>query len=205
LPRAAPPPPAPAAVAEDTRERIRAIAVAIVRAEGIGALSMRRVAERVGVTAMAVHHHFDKSALVDAVVAVGFDRWEAYMARALAKRTPRGRLREAAVQYREFALAEPRLFELMYLVPRPNVARAPDSVARTDRPVFGAILVAVQALVDAGELPAGDPGEAMLALWSTVHGMLALHFSGRFGPDADAFRRIYDRVLDRTLPASPGR
>jgi AcrR family transcriptional regulator len=51
-----------------SREKILAAALAIVDREGLAALSMRRVAEAVGVEAMSLYHHVaNKAALLDGV------------------------------------------------------------------------------------------------------------------------------------------
>ena len=61
--------PPPASRPPLTRERILEAAVAISDAEGIAALSMRRLAREVGVEAMSLYHHFaNKEALLDGLV-----------------------------------------------------------------------------------------------------------------------------------------
>ena len=51
-----------------TRERVAAAAVAIADAEGLGQVTMRRVATEVGVEAMSLYHHVaNKEALLDSV------------------------------------------------------------------------------------------------------------------------------------------
>ena len=51
----------------------------------------------------------------------------------------------------------------------------------------------------AGDFPSGDPGEFILLIWAMAHGLIALHFSGRFENDDEAFRRIYDRAVAKFL------
>ena len=43
---------------KNTADRIANVALAILEKEGPEAVSMRRVAEAVGITAMAIYHHF---------------------------------------------------------------------------------------------------------------------------------------------------
>ena len=185
-----------------TADEILRTAAAIHREEGLDALSLRRVAEAVGVTPMALYHHFDnKDALLDALVAQGFARLEQYFARAAARRTPMTRLRAGVVAYREFALDERRLFELMYLVPRPNVPPAPASLATTPSPSFGALIAAVGEAMEQGRLRRGVPAETILLVWATVHGLITLHFTGRFGGDDARFRAVFDRTINSLLRA----
>jgi len=54
--------------AKITREQLLAAALAIVDAEGLAALSMRRLGQRLGVEAMSLYNHVpDKAAVLDAV------------------------------------------------------------------------------------------------------------------------------------------
>jgi AcrR family transcriptional regulator len=54
-----------------TRERILAKAVEMLDAEGVGALSMRRLSAEVGIEAMSLYHHFaNKQAILGGVIEV---------------------------------------------------------------------------------------------------------------------------------------
>ncbi len=184
------------------RERILNAAERLYRAGGMDALSIRRVAADVGLTPMAIYRHYrDKDALVDALVAAGFARWEGYLAEAVRAATPVARVAAALSAYRDFALAEPRAFELMFLTPRRGVARAPGSLTLTPSPSFGAVLASVQQAIADGDLQSGDPAELILIVWSAAHGLIALHCTGRFGHDDAIFRPIYDRATRRLLEA----
>ena len=189
------------------RARILEAAERLLRTEGIAALSTRRVASEVGVTAMAMYRHFrDKDALLQALIAAGFARWEARLADAVTTPSARGKIVNAIAAYRDFALREPRSFELMFLVPRPGIPLAPESLRATPSSSFTAVIAAVQTCMADGELVAGDPSQTILMVWALAHGLLALHFTGRFGFDEALFRRRYDAavqlMLDRLTPGA---
>jgi AcrR family transcriptional regulator len=172
-----------------------AAAERILRAEGIGAVTTRRVAGELGLTPMALYRHFPgKDALVNALVETGFAHWEVRLAAAVKARSPRRRLENALAAYRDFALAEPRLFELMFLVPRGGVPTPPGSLRATPSPAFAEVIAALRTSMASGELARGDPEELLLLVWAAAHGLVALHFSGRFGFDERRFRRAYDRT-----------
>ena len=182
------------------RDKILVAARRIHAQHGLDALSLRRVAELVGVTPMAIYRHFDdKEALIDALVAEGFALWEVRLARAARARTPRKRVEAGLMAYAEFAIDEPRLFELMFLVPRRRVPRAPQSLERSESKAFSAMIAAVQEAMDRGELVRGKPAETILLAWSTAHGLIALHFSGRFGGDESVFRAAYSGTVRQLL------
>jgi AcrR family transcriptional regulator len=186
-----------------TRDRILAAAERIHQREGLESVSMRRIADEVGLTAMALYRHFrHKEALLDALVDEGFVRWERYLAAAATAPTPVERVRGGLTAYVGFALGEPKLFQLMYLVPRgsaPDAPASPASLRTTTSPAFGALVSAVQEAMAAGELRAGDPSELLLVAWATVHGIVTLHFGGRFGNDDARFRAIAGRTIETLL------
>jgi hypothetical protein len=56
------------------------------------------------------------------------------------------------------------------------------------------VIAALRTSMASGELARGDPEELLLLVWAAAHGLVALHFSGRFGFDERRFRRAYDRT-----------
>ena len=146
-----------------------AAARAILEAEGPEALSMRRVADRVGIRAPSIYKHLaDKRQLEAALISAGFE--ESAAAFESAVRDAEDPLGAFAAAYRAFALAHPHLYRLM-----------------TDRPLSRELLVpcveerAARPVVD---LAGGDRARAR-ALWAFAHGMTILELNGRFPADAD--------------------
>ena len=168
----------------------------IYRDDGLASLSLRQVADAVRVTPMALYKHFaDKDALLDALVARGFEHLERRFAKAVKARSPIAKIRAVLTAYREFALAEPRMFELMFLVPRRGIPPAPESLQKSPSPSFTKVIEAVAECMRSGDIRAGESSSVLLMLWATVHGLIALHFSGRFGGDAKRFRAVFDATV----------
>lgn len=184
-----------------TTQQIVETAERIHNKRGLEALSMRSVAKAVRVTPMALYRHFaDKDALLNAVAERGFATLETYLAKAGAESRPIRRMRQGLIQYREFALAHRRMFELMFFLPRAGVPKAPASLGETTSPSFGKLIETLKQCMDAGSVRRSDPGLVILMLWAMAQGLIALHFSGRFGADA-TFREIFDLALDTELDA----
>jgi AcrR family transcriptional regulator len=182
------------------RERILSAARRIHDRHGLSGLSIRRVSARVGLTPMAVYRHFaDKDALLDALVAEGFAEWETYVAKAADAPTPEARIRAVIRGYVAFALDRPRVFELMFLVPRRRVPTAPASLQTTPSPAFSRIIAALHEAMQTGIIANDDPAQVLLFVWSVVHGLVTLHFSGRFGFDDAVLWRMVDQQLDRLM------
>jgi AcrR family transcriptional regulator len=184
----------------ESRDRILAAAERIHRREGPSGLTLRSVAGDVGMTPMAIYRHFkDKDALIQALVDAGFQRWEQWLARAVDTRSPLKALERVLMAYADFSIAEPRAFELMFLTPRPAIPEAPASLIRSPSPSFEKLVAAVREAMVTGQLAPDDPAEVILFCWATVHGLTALHFTGRFAHDDTVFRRVYVGVVKRLL------
>jgi len=98
------------------REELVTQGMAIVERDGLGSLTMRAIAERVGVTQTAPLHHFgNKSALLAAIAARGFRMLFDHRMNALRdKRTPEERLMAVLMAYVQFAIDHPALYQLMH-------------------------------------------------------------------------------------------
>src|SRR5215510_13876568 len=95
---------------KETRASIVAAAMRLLAKGGPEAVTMRRVAKDVGVTAMAIYHHFpDRDALLRALADVESDRIAALFDSWSARGSPVRRLRRMAESYIDYAFARPRL------------------------------------------------------------------------------------------------
>jgi AcrR family transcriptional regulator len=142
--------------------------------EGPSGLSMRRLAQRLGIRAPSLYKHLpDKRALENAIISDGFEEQAVAFEQALEADDP---LIELAVAYRSFALRHPHLYRLMTEGPLDRDRLVPGAENRAAAPV-------VQATRDA---------DTARALWAFGHGMTILELNGRFPPGADldaAWRR----------------
>ncbi|MGK5679240.1 TetR/AcrR family transcriptional regulator [Actinoplanes sp. URMC 104] len=94
----------------DLRRALLSAAAAAIEENGVGALSMRDLARRAGVSHAAPTHHFgDKAGLLTAFAAQGFDE----LAGELAASRAAGFL-EQGVTYVRFAVTRRAYFEVMY-------------------------------------------------------------------------------------------
>jgi AcrR family transcriptional regulator len=160
------------ATARSPRARtIVAAARQILEREGADGLTMRRLAEAVGIRAPSLYKHFpDKAAVEIALIDDGFAEIAARLEAAVAQ--GQDSLLEIATAYRIFARAHPHLYRLMTAGPLPRERLRPGVEARAATPLVQAV---------------GDPNLARAA-WAFAHGMVILELDGRFpaGADLDA-------------------
>ena len=182
----------------------------LLAAEGVGALTLRKLAARSGTSTMAVYTLFgDKQGLLTAMHNEGFARLGAAMQRARRDGddalTALARLGDA---YREAALANPHLYGLMFGGAVPGFTPDPQSVAAADA-TFTPLVHAVQRCLDEGvlALPDSDTDAERIAtyLWCVTHGVVSLEISGKLGDDmahrnaAVGFAQVYS-VLPFAAP-----
>ncbi|MCO1658913.1 TetR/AcrR family transcriptional regulator [Pseudonocardia humida] len=161
------------------RETLVRASLELIRAEGIGAVSLRRVAREAGVSPGAPYHHFpDRAALLTAIAGEGFGMLEERLvgARAAAA-SPAAALTAMTEAYVRFAHEQPAYFHLMF---RPELAR-PDKDAAAKQAAERSFQVLCDVVADcqlAGDVPAGDPGALVTALWALAHGLASLWVDG---------------------------
>jgi AcrR family transcriptional regulator len=159
------------------------------RADG---MSIRSVADAVGVTAPSIYLHFsDKDELLSAVVADVFTELDDAMVSAAEGLTlPLARLRAFGMAYVNFAVAHPEHYRLATLDPslRPDV----DAVLATSG--FEHFNETVKQCMDGGIFADGDSLPVALELWSAAHGIAALLITKSYLPWGDP-EEVVDRVL----------
>jgi AcrR family transcriptional regulator len=101
----------------DLRAALVRAAAAEIERGGYENLSLRELAESLGVSRAAPYRHFtDRRALLAAVAADGFERLTAAYRKATSSgKTPRARLAAAGRGYLKFAAERPQTFRLMFV------------------------------------------------------------------------------------------
>ncbi len=153
------------------RDEAVAAALHLLESEGERALTMRRVADEVGVRAPSLYKHLSgRDELVAALQAEGLAAMGAAFAVAGRSRSARGRLAALAAAYRRFALERPELYRLT-AGRRLLRELLPDGLE--DR--VGSVLVSA----------VGGDGNRARAVWAFAHGLAELELADRFPPGAD--------------------
>lgn len=151
-------------MAEDRRREAIAAGRRLLEAEGRPALSMKRIADALGIRSPSLYKHLaDKAAVETALIAEDL----AELGDAL--HGAGGDLAGMAAAYRRYATGHPHLYVLMTEQPLP----------RTELPAGLEERVAA-ALLDA----LGDEHRARAA-WAAAHGLAVLEVHERFPPGAD--------------------
>jgi AcrR family transcriptional regulator len=183
-----------------TSRQIYQCALRILEGEGPQAVSMRRVAKEVGITAMAIYHHFpNREALLNAVVDSEFEQLVGFFSRSDGKQSFEAAMVHAMDGYIDYALAHPRIFDYVFSSPRPGARRYPDDFRARRSPTLNLVADIVSSWMKIGKLKHDDLWEIAMELWAHAHGYLALWRAGRFHLSEDEFRKLVHRSLRRLL------
>ncbi|MGW2962830.1 TetR/AcrR family transcriptional regulator [Streptomyces sp. NPDC001220] len=185
------------------RDRLVDVGVVLVAAEGAGALTLREIARRAGVSHGAPRRHFPTHLeLLSAIARRGFTELAVRAEEALGDKraAPRAQVAALARVYLEFARDNQGMYELMF---RHDLLESGHLRLReTSLPLFGLLADLV------GQArPGADARLVAGALWANLHGIAQLWAWGslRLATGADDFAPLLRAALDAHLGPEAGR
>jgi AcrR family transcriptional regulator len=182
----------------------------LLEAGSAQAVSIRAVAQRVGVTAPSIYRHFeDKTALIFDVCARHFTAIEDFIrARCAGIDDPIDKLAALGRAYIDFGVANPEPYRIMFMTRPDIVPSAYHGRALAETAAFSLLLECVQAAIDAGRLrpELDDAYRVSIGLWARVHGLTSLYVSkpDMPWPDDPAFFDDYAEACLRGIVAPGG-
>jgi AcrR family transcriptional regulator len=160
---------------DTTRRRILVETAAIIAAEGYAALSMRRIASAIGLTAGALYRYFPtKQHVLMALWSEAIGELDARTAAIDVDGPRHGDVIAAILEaYTAFALADTARFRVMFLE---NDLGSFDTFANQQEffASYGRLRARVERAIRAGELQVMSPDAATHLLWGSVHGIIVL-------------------------------
>jgi AcrR family transcriptional regulator len=166
---------------DELRAKILDAARELFVTHGVEAVSMRKVAEKIGYTATTLYNHFeDKDALLRVLCDADFGTLQESFARIGRIPDPIERLLKLGQAYIEFALRFPSHYRLMFMTPRvPRDVDCPYEIERgnPDEDAYAFVRATVAEALAAGLFREDyqDPDLLSQVFWSGVHGVAALH------------------------------
>jgi AcrR family transcriptional regulator len=190
--------------ADVERELLVAAETVLVR-DGPGGLTVRAVATEAAIAPMGVYNRLGgKEGLVDALLIKGFDRLRASVdgsADPEGGSDMRARFYDCGRRYREFALASPHFYAIMF---EDAILHESDSQEVRDHAeaAFQALVHVVELAAAAGVIAAPNPVEAAQQIWSAVHGAVALELKDLIQTEnpAATFHATLDTLMRGLAP-----
>lgn len=186
-----------------------------IAASGAASLSLRAIARELGITAPAIYNYFpDRDALVTALIIdayTSFGDWQIAARDSVPEEKLAERMLSTGLAYREWALAFPQRYQLIFGTPIPGYEAPHERVMPSAARSLSALASVIEGLRAAGKLYApgfpqvtqdykpsfeawkhfgGEVDQLSLSvavlIWARVHGIVALEIAGSlppFGPD----------------------
>jgi AcrR family transcriptional regulator len=184
----------------DLQQALLDAASRLVERQGVATLSLRAVARELGVTHMAVYHHYrDRVDLLAAVATLGFERLgQALREHVGGVQDPGRAFFLVGEAYVLFAVAHPGFFRVMFS-PELEPVRQAEPLAGTTAAAYAVFTDRVRAALPGR----ADTTTAATAAWALVHGLAVLLLERQLSPgplppgplSPDAVRPIVRAVL----------
>ena len=185
---------------KSTSQSIAMAARQILEEDGSDAVTMRRVADVVKITPMAIYRHYSaREGLLAALADAGFEELAARMARKPSSGSAAKRLAQMAEVFLDYALEHPRLFELMFLKEREGARRYPRDFKAGRSPTASPMEQVVREGMAKGEFLKDDTWEIVFEMGALAHGLIMLYLGGRIAASALGFRALYRRSFKRYM------
>jgi AcrR family transcriptional regulator len=169
-----------------------AAAATIADAEGLDAVTLASVAERLGIRSPSLYAHVDGLDGLRRLLALeAAERMAEELRGAAAEHSGFDALREIALAYRRFAKRHPGLYAAAQRAVRPG---EDDELYRA---LAAVAMPAIQALGEAGVAPS-EQVHLTRAIRAALHGFVVLEQTGGFGmPESvdESFRRVVELLL----------
>lgn len=161
-----------------TKERLVRAAADLLDKGGQGGVTLRAVAELVGVSHNAPYRHFkDRNALLAAVAELDLRELSRAFRRGQETEGPEGALRTATMALIAYAREHPARYRLLFS--DPDMASTGESIEAAALDAFQAFAALVQRCQAKGTLPRVETTSLTGLIYATLHGAIDLELGGR--------------------------
>ena len=180
----------------DMRAQLIEAGIRLLEETGPEALQARRVAAEVGASTMTVYTHFEgMPGLLSAIVGEAFTRFGAALGSAPPTDDPVADFLVMGAAYRNYALASPQRYRLMFgLTTLPTApAMDPAGAPFCEEPggeAFAQLSTVVQRMIDAGCIRADPVRAVALRIWGLIHGIVLLELTGNLATQGEAVTAV---------------
>ncbi len=166
----------------DLRTSLIDTATKMLAESSIENLSLRKLAERIGVSRTAAYHHFtNKNDLLSAIAAQGFVTWQT-QAKIIFNDThlsDREKYRQFAHNYVKFAIKNPAIYQLMFGSTLWKSQQSTQALKEVAYPSFQYQVEMTEILQKKGLMPKGETSLRLAQVsWATLHGLAQLLIDG---------------------------
>lgn len=182
---------------EEMRKLVLDAAQNLFLANGYDKVSLRNIADEIEYSPATIYLYFkDKNELLFALHQRGFAKMVEEFQPLLQLTEPFEKLVEMGRSYIRFAVENPELFDLMFIMTAPMDKLDQEDWIEGDQ-AFGLLMQVVQECIDAGVFRKHDVQATAMMIWSSIHGYTALFLRKRLGmfPECDR-QAVMDDAFD---------
>ncbi len=166
---------------QEMRRRILDVAMNMFLVEGYDKTSLRNIAEKIEYSPATIYLYFkDKDELFYEVQKDAFEKLNEVFAQQVTATEPLARLRQICHTYVQFGIANPELYDLMFIIRAPMNVVEEKQMWDNGTDAFGFLTQTLTACIEHKLIKYNDPMIAALSVWSMGHGLISLNVRCRF-------------------------
>ena len=163
--------------------------------DGFEKVSLRKIADLIEYSPTTIYLYFrDKNEILYQLCEIGFSKMAAFNAELAEIKNPLVRLHKMGENYLRFGLNYPEYYDLMFIQLAPMETLEKMKCGEWDQgdQTLNYLMQTIQECMDRKLMISGDVKAAAIAIWSLVHGMVAL-----------SLRRRWDKLIheDEVIPS----
>ena len=167
--------------------------------EGPNAITMRRVAETVGCSTTVLYTMFrNKQGLVDELYLRGFDLLQKSLEAVSHADELRNYICALCLAYRNFALANPTYYSVMFLKVIPEYTPS-EANLKLGQSSIELLVWAVRDCITGKQITEDEAWEIARIIWATVHGHVGLELTGYFNYSGELPQQMLERALQALI------
>ena len=178
------------------RDKILDISRSVLFTDGFSALSMRKIAKEIGVSATSIYLYFDnKDHLVHTLIEESVEELSKAIEQNAAKHHSTIDKFEAIIQgYVNFAISNSEKYQVIYMVLSSKMARYPKEKFRKARRGYALLESVIQKGINEGLMQLDEPMIAAYSIWAQLHGVISVVQSQRLDSRIDENKFIEESI-----------
>lgn len=166
---------------QEMRRRILDVAMNMFLVDGYEKTSLRNIAEKIEYSPATIYLYFkDKDELFYEVQKDAFQKLNEVFAQNVTATEPLARLRQICHTYVQFGIANPELYDLMFIIRAPMNVVEEKEMWDNGTDAFDFLVQTLTACIEQKLIKYTDPMIAALSVWSMGHGLISLNVRCRF-------------------------
>lgn len=169
------------------KRKIITVARQVLLSDGYRNFSLRKVARKSDVSATSIYLHFEnKDDLVHTLMDETIRRLNNQLKKSIKQAAgPIKKLNILANEYVDFALKNPREYQVIYLISSDEMSRYPKEKFRKARKGYEMVISVLEDGVEAGLIDEKHPRLAAYIFWAQLHGVMSVVLSKRLDTRID--------------------